>query len=163
MAEPVALSALSPQELAEVRQSLQQELQTMSQNAVTLQSTAAKFGVAGQAVEYLQDQKQGQPVLLPLTESLYVSGALESVESVLLEVGTGYYVERDVAGGVDYCRRKVLLVKEKMEQLSQLARERQAMLGQVEAALDQKLGEQQAQQQRAAAQQAATGPAAAQS
>jgi prefoldin alpha subunit len=35
----------------------------------------------------------GQPVLLPLTESLYVSGALESVESVLLEVGTGYYVE----------------------------------------------------------------------
>jgi hypothetical protein len=72
-------------------------------------------------------------------------------------------VQRDVAGGVDYCRRKVLLVKEKMEQLSQLARERQAMLGQVEAALDQKLGEQQAQQQRAAAQQAATGPAAAQS
>ncbi len=32
-------------------------------------------------------------MLLPLTESLYVSGVLESVESVLLEAGTGYYVE----------------------------------------------------------------------
>lgn len=32
-------------------------------------------------------------MLLPLTESLYVSGTLESVETVLLEVGTGYYVE----------------------------------------------------------------------
>lgn len=128
MGEPVALGSLSPKELMEVRESLQQELQTMTQNAVTLQSTAAKFGAAGQAVEYLQEQKQGemrggrsrglpkptkrfsacawlrwpppvnrhpagQPVLLPLTESLYVSGALESVESVILEVGTGYFVE----------------------------------------------------------------------
>lgn len=32
-------------------------------------------------------------MLLPLTESLYVSGRLESVETVLLEIGTGYYVE----------------------------------------------------------------------
>lgn len=32
-------------------------------------------------------------MLLPLTESLYVGGTLESVESVLLEIGTGYFVE----------------------------------------------------------------------
>jgi len=32
-------------------------------------------------------------VLLPLTESLYVGGSLESVDSVLLEIGTGYFVE----------------------------------------------------------------------
>lgn len=38
-------------------------------------------------------ERAGQPVLLPLTESLYVSGALESVDSVLLEVGTGYFVQ----------------------------------------------------------------------
>ena len=37
--------------------------------------------------------RAGQPVLLPLTESLYVSGALESVDTVLLEIGTGYFVE----------------------------------------------------------------------
>ena len=35
----------------------------------------------------------GQPLLLPLTDSLYVSGTLESVDTVLLEVGTGYFVE----------------------------------------------------------------------
>jgi hypothetical protein len=42
-------------------------------------------------------------VLLPLTESLYVSGALESVESVLLEIGTGYFVEvRQCRGGTRF-------------------------------------------------------------
>ena len=48
---------------SQVRQSLEQELQTMTQNAVTLQGTAGKFAAAGQAVEYLQDQKQGEPRL----------------------------------------------------------------------------------------------------
>lgn len=37
-------------------------------------------------------------MLLPLTESLYVGGALESVDSVLLEIGTGYFVEVRAAG-----------------------------------------------------------------
>ena len=36
----------------------------MTQNAVTLQSTAGKFAAAGQAVEYLQDQKQGEQLRL---------------------------------------------------------------------------------------------------
>ena len=56
----------------------------------------------------------------------------------------------------------MLLVRDKMEQLGQLVKERQAMLGQVEAVLEHKLGEQQqaaAAQQRAAAQ--PVGPAVA--
>ncbi len=61
--EPVALGSLGPQELMEVRQSLEGELRTMQQNGVTLQSTAAKFATAGQAVEFLQDQKQGEEAL----------------------------------------------------------------------------------------------------
>ncbi|PSC75447.1 prefoldin subunit 5 [Micractinium conductrix] len=158
--EQVPLSSLSAEQLLDLRQSLEQEVQTMAQSGLTLQSTAAKFGAAGQAVEYLQDQKQGQPVLLPLTESLYVSGTLESVETVLLEVGTGYYVERDVAGGVDYCRRKVHLVKDKMEQLSQLIKARQEALGQIESLLEARMGEAAAAQQAGAAG-AAAGPAAA--
>ncbi|KAL4428154.1 hypothetical protein ABPG75_002243 [Micractinium tetrahymenae] len=144
--EQVPISSLSPQQLLDLRQSLEQEVQGMAQNGLTLQSTAAKFGAAGQAVEYLQDQKQGQPVLLPLTESLYVSGTLESVETVLLEVGTGYYVERDVAGGIDYCRRKVNLVRDKMEQLSALIKQQQEALAQIDALLDAKMGEAAAQQ-----------------
>ena len=55
----MALQDLSPQELLEVRQSLEQELRNLQQNGVALQQTASKFGAAGQAIEYLQEQKQG--------------------------------------------------------------------------------------------------------
>lgn len=32
-------------------------------------------------------------MLLPLTSAVYVSGKLASHESILLEIGTGYYAE----------------------------------------------------------------------
>jgi hypothetical protein len=35
----------------------------------------------------------GHELLLPLTSSLYVRGSLEDTENVLVNVGTGYYVE----------------------------------------------------------------------
>ena len=35
----------------------------------------------------------GQPLLLPLTQSLYVNGTIASVDKVIVDIGTGYYVE----------------------------------------------------------------------
>jgi len=36
----------------------------------------------------------GKDVLVPLTPSLYVPGKLKNVGSVLVDVGTGYFVEK---------------------------------------------------------------------
>ena len=62
-------------------------------------------------------------------------------------------MQRDVAGGIDYCRRKVLLVRDKVEQLASLVKQRQAALAQVDGLMEQRAGQeqQQAQQQGAAA------------
>lgn len=135
----VPISALSIQQLAEIRQNLEQEVNTFVQNAVTLQQTAGRFALAGQAVERLQEQRQGQQVLLPLTEALYVSGQIEAIDSVILEIGTGYYVEKKIDGAVDYCKRKVTLIKDKSEEIANIMKERQFMLENVTQVLEQKL------------------------
>jgi prefoldin alpha subunit len=36
----------------------------------------------------------GKPLLVPLTTSLYVPGTLADSEKVIVDVGTGYYVEK---------------------------------------------------------------------
>ena len=89
----IDISQLSLPELQELHSQLSAEVENFTNTMVTLQQTASRFAVAGQSVEALKDRKQGQPVLLPMTESLYVSGTLESVDTVLLEIGTGYYIE----------------------------------------------------------------------
>jgi hypothetical protein len=36
----------------------------------------------------------GKPILVPLTTSLYVPGTLADPENVIVDVGTGFYVEK---------------------------------------------------------------------
>jgi hypothetical protein len=35
----------------------------------------------------------GQPLLLPITNSLYVNGKISNNGNILVDIGTGYYVE----------------------------------------------------------------------
>ena len=55
----IPLDSLGAQELNEVQQQLEAESQNLMQGLLALQQSAAKFAAAGQAVEYLQEQKQG--------------------------------------------------------------------------------------------------------
>ena len=85
--------------------------------------------------------------MIPLTASLYVEAELEDADTVLVELGTGYYAEvrwhpttavcmlmqhpiadlhsgrclqKSVADGQDYFARKVLLVKEQLDKIGQV-------------------------------------------
>jgi len=42
----------------------------------------------------LTRQFAGKPILVPLTTSLYVPGTLADIENVIVDVGTGFYVEK---------------------------------------------------------------------
>jgi prefoldin alpha subunit len=42
----------------------------------------------------------GKQILVPLTASLYVPGTLKDADNVIVDVGTGFYVEK-VAGTFD--------------------------------------------------------------
>lgn len=50
---------------------------------------------------------QGKPLLVPLTSSLYVPGALSDTEHVLVDVGTGYFIEKKTADAVKFYQGKV--------------------------------------------------------
>lgn len=91
--QQVDISQLNLPQLQDLYQQLATEVENFTNNMIALQQTATRFATAGQSVEYLKQQKSGQSVLLPMTESLYVLGELESVDTVLLDIGTGYYVE----------------------------------------------------------------------
>ncbi|KAI8101779.1 hypothetical protein M9434_006845 [Picochlorum sp. BPE23] len=136
--QQIDISQLSVGELQQLQQQLSNEVNNFVNSLVALQRTAARFAAAGRSVEGLKDAKEGDTLMLPMTESLYVPGTLKSVETVLLEVGTGYYIERDVDAGIDYCRRKVMLVKDRVEQLSQIIQSRRDALQQIAMYIEQK-------------------------
>ncbi len=41
--------------------------------------------------------------LIPLTSSLYVPGTIKEVKSVLVDIGTGYFAEKDLDSSITFC------------------------------------------------------------
>ena len=52
-----------------------------------------RFFQSGTALEALAEQAEGTAMMVPLTDSLYAPGKLGSTDKVLLDIGTGYFVE----------------------------------------------------------------------
>eukprot|EP00965_Chrysotila_dentata_P215193 6188624-Pleurochrysis_carterae.AAC.1 len=50
-------------------------------------------------------------MLVPLTSSLYVPGETTELETVLVDVGTGYYIEKSLPEAQSFLDRKIALIK----------------------------------------------------
>ena len=38
----------------------------------------------------------------------------------MVDIGTGYYVEKESEGGIDYCKRKVQLLSDSLQSLAEI-------------------------------------------
>ena len=83
----------------------------------------------------------GTPILVPLTPSLYVPGQLASTETVLVDIGTGFYVEKTPAAAQDFYRRKVEELARNLGDLEKIVQGKQQNLGLVEDVLRRKVME----------------------
>ena len=108
--DTVDLGSLSFQQLSSMKKQLDDELEHLTTSFSKLRAAKAKFR------ECLQSIKSGvtsdimsllflnfisillshiaTAILIPLTTSLYVPGKLADFESVIVDVGTGFYVEK---------------------------------------------------------------------
>ena len=94
------ISSLPVPQLRGLQSRLTTELEHLTTSHTKLRAAQTKFqdcvrsineGVAGAAANGT-DGKNG--ILVPLTSSLYVKGTLADREKVLVDVGTGFYVEK---------------------------------------------------------------------
>lgn len=58
----------------------------------------------------LKPESVGEPVIIPINSNLYVKGKLASADRLLVDVGTGYYIEKNATDTDDYFRRKVRVI-----------------------------------------------------
>ncbi|KXZ52719.1 hypothetical protein GPECTOR_8g113 [Gonium pectorale] len=136
--EPVKLESLSAQQLIDLRQNLNNEIQRLADGAGALMRAANTFTNTKKSVEQLAASKAGQPIMMPLTSSLYVSGEVADVEKVLVDIGTGYYVEMATDVAAKYYDRRVKTLHENINTVQSTLRERNNMLMHVQAVLQEK-------------------------
>lgn len=106
----ISAADLSVPQLQQYKQSLEQELGYMTDTVAKLKAAQQAYDMSGKVLSELTPEKEGKQILVPLTNSVYVQGVVGDCKSVLVNIGTGYFVERPVSGAKAHCdeRSRVL-------------------------------------------------------
>ncbi|KAF0930195.1 hypothetical protein E2562_030845 [Oryza meyeriana var. granulata] len=123
MASPqrIELDKLSVEQLKALKEQTDLEVNLLQDSLTKIRSAATRLENASAALHDLSLRPQGKKMLVPLTASLYVPGTLDDSEKVLVDVGTGYFIEKTMAQGKEYCERKINLLKSNFDELVEMA------------------------------------------
>ncbi|KAA0066161.1 transcription factor TFIIIB component B''-like isoform X3 [Cucumis melo var. makuwa] len=93
------------------------EVNLLHDSLNNIRTATSRLDIASAALHDLSLRPQGKRMFVPLTASLYVPGTLDEADKVLVDVGTGYFIEKTMADGKDYCERKIKLLRSNFDQL----------------------------------------------
>jgi prefoldin alpha subunit len=100
---------------------LDRELEHLTTSFQSLRTAQSKFRDCLKSISSgVNADTAGKPLLLPLTSSLYVPGRLTSSEHVLIDIGTGFFVEKNTTDATDFYNRKIKDLGESLKELEQV-------------------------------------------
>jgi prefoldin alpha subunit len=119
-AQALDLDTLSLEQLHQLQQSEETRLQTLSSHYATLRATINRFNASKTALIECSIASNSNSILVPLTESLYVPGKIRDPSRVLVELGTGFYVDKSNKDAQALLDRKIKLVDVNAENIFEI-------------------------------------------
>lgn len=122
----VDLSTLSPEQLAVVKQQLDQEIQHFSQSLQALNMAKTKFTECIEDVKQVSSisESKKQPILVPGSSSLYIPGEIVESKSFMVDIGTGYYVEKTDEEAIAFYQKKIDKLNTESVQIQNIIKEK---------------------------------------
>ncbi|XP_074023102.1 LOW QUALITY PROTEIN: prefoldin subunit 5 [Numenius arquata] len=139
MAAAVNVGELTLPQLELLKGQLEQEVEFLSSSMAQLKVVQTKYVEARDCLSVLSKSNPGKDLLVPLTSSMYVPGKLSDTERVLVDVGTGYYVEKTADDARDFFKRKIDFLTKQMEKIQPALQEKHAMKQAVVEMMSQKI------------------------
>ncbi|KAL0947988.1 hypothetical protein HGRIS_010615 [Hohenbuehelia grisea] len=126
--QQINVADLDLNQLSDVRRQLEEELSHLSDSFTQLKQAQSKFKACMDNVSEIKPQNKGNTILVPLTNSLYVPGKLSDPDHVIVDIGTGYLVQKTRAQAVKFYSAKVDYIRSNLETLEEtLLRKRENM------------------------------------
>ncbi|KHN98558.1 Byr1-binding protein Bob1 [Metarhizium album ARSEF 1941] len=138
--ESINLNTLEPQQLAQVKKQLDEELEHLTSSYAQLHGAQNKFKDCLRCVNARSVATDASnSVLVPLTNSLYVKGELTNTNSVLVDVGTGFLIEKKLKAAEQFYDDKVQELGSNLKDLEAIVQRKQANVRAVEEVLREKI------------------------
>ncbi|XP_047338757.1 probable prefoldin subunit 5 [Impatiens glandulifera] len=137
--QQVEVDQMSIEQIKAIKEQVDLEVNLLQDSLNNIRTATGRLEIASIALSDLSLRPQGKKMLVPLTASLYVQGTLDDADKVLVDVGTGYFIEKTMVEGKDYCERKISLLKSNYDQLVEVASKKKALADEAGAILQAKL------------------------
>lgn len=110
--QTIDIGTLSLEQLNQLKQQHEQEIQNYKAQHDDIRQLEARFRDSRSALDVIAEdpQAEGRSMLVPLTQSLYVPGEILDAEKVLVDIGTGYFIEQNVADAKKLIDRRAELI-----------------------------------------------------
>jgi prefoldin alpha subunit len=115
----VDVTSLPPADLNKLRQSLSEDVQLITNNFGNLKVAQSRYAQALEALGDFVPENAGKEIMVPLTGSLYVPGSIDSINSVMVDIGTGYYVSKAIPDARLFINDKLKMIQENLEKVGQ--------------------------------------------
>jgi prefoldin alpha subunit len=145
----VDLAQLPIPQLRELKSQLDAELTHLSTSFQSLRTAQSKFRDCINSLTSAfptTTPTSSPPLLVPLTSSLYVPGKLTDHEHVLVDVGTGFFVEKGIPDAKDFYERKVKDLGDSLKDLEGVVEQKARNVRMVEEVMRVKVMNQQSQE-----------------
>ena len=139
--EGINLFALSLEQLNQLKQSIEEELQGLNGAIQQLQVSRNKLTTSKEALNRLTTTDEGTPMLVPITSSLYVPGETTQLDTVLVDVGTGYFIEKSTDEAQAFLERKMALIETQAQNVQSAAQFKNQNLQQTVDVMNRKIME----------------------
>eukprot|EP00922_Rhytidocystis_sp_ex-Travisia-forbesii_P053651 GHVS01079628.1.p1 GENE.GHVS01079628.1~~GHVS01079628.1.p1 ORF type:complete len:182 (-),score=32.73 GHVS01079628.1:215-760(-) len=113
----VDISKLNLQQLMGLRQQLEQDYVSSTDERTTLGSGVNEYRKSIEGIVELGESTDGDAMLVPLTQSVYVDGIVKKPGSVLVDVGGGYFVEKPTKDAKAYCTKRRNLLNSRLNEI----------------------------------------------
>ncbi|KAI5723248.1 hypothetical protein M8J76_003368 [Diaphorina citri] len=147
--QQIDLTKLAFPQLTQLKNQLDSELGVVQDSLQTLKRAQVKFQDSKESLDKITPSSQGNPIMVPLTDSMYVEGKIADADKVVIDIGTGFYVEKSIPDAQDYFKRRVAFVTQQMEKLQFIGTEKMKIRDAIIEVMEMKLQALQAQQKAA--------------
>ena len=143
----IDLDSMSLNQLNQIKQQEENRLAALTSRYSQLRQAAVRLQASNAAVMELKPSLEGNHVMVPLTESLYVPGKIVDPTTLLVEIGTGFYVEKSTKDASDFLERKLDIVNANSENITTVIQGTKQNISSVNMAMQGKMLEIRARQE----------------
>lgn len=137
--QEISIQNLSLEQLDSLKTQLEGELRQFTTSYAGLKEAQARFTGSNLSLDAITPENEGKSVFVPLTPSMYVPAKLSDTNHVLVDIGTGYYVEKEVKDAKSFLDRKIAFLQTNTDSLQELMDTKRSNLEMVIGMMQQKL------------------------